>query len=511
EMRADARSGRVDLRTGDSSFDWPQMFRGPLAVKSATGVVVWRQNQNEVRVVSDNLALATPDASARTNLELTLPLDGTPPRLDLASKISSFAIAEAPKYLPAQKMPPTVVEWLDAALQGGIANSAEVSFVGPLSAFPFDHDEGQFRAVLNIEHARLAYVADWLWAEELDGKVEFVNASFASRGSGRVLGLRAPDVQVTIPALRSAVLLLKVASNGPLSEVFGYLDSSPLIAQSLGPAFARLEGPKGTADVNVDLKLPLLDRTKYDLKGALKISGGELAFRGFAPHATEINGTVTLARGGLAGDGIRAIFLDGPVTVRLDTPQTDGYRTRISLDGEVGIDKAATAFDLPFGHLLAGGTKWRGSLLIPALDSNAPPKMTVDSNLAGVAVRLPAPFEKPPAEPTNLNVQIEFPQDEGLDVHVSVGSSRRFAVQFDPASGGDSNFEFRRAALRFGGGAPEFRTESGITFDGSVGALDVDAWLALPTAPSQNDAASTDWAGAFAGAELESTDLTAFA
>jgi uncharacterized protein YhdP len=137
--------------------------------------------------------------------------------------------------------------------------------------------------------------------------------------------------------------------------------------------------------------------------------------------------------------------------------------------------------------------------------------MTVDSNLAGVAVRLPAPFEKPPAEPTNLNVQIEFPQDGGLDVHGYVGSSRRFAVQFDPASRGDSNFEFRRAALRFGGGAPEFRTESGITFDGSVGALDVDAWLALPTAPSQNDAASTDWAGAFAGAELESTDLTAFA
>ncbi len=131
ELRADARSGRVDLRTGDSSLDWPQLFRAPLAITSATGVVVWRQNQNEVRVVSDNLALATPDASARTNLELTLPLDGSPPRLDLASKISSFAIADAHKYLPAHRMPPGVVDWLDAALQGGIANSAEVSFVGP--------------------------------------------------------------------------------------------------------------------------------------------------------------------------------------------------------------------------------------------------------------------------------------------------------------------------------------------------------------------------------------------
>ncbi len=116
-----------------------------------------------------------------------------------------------------------------------------------------------------------------------------------------------------------------------------------------------------------------------------------------------------------------------------------------------------------------------------------------------------------PAEPTNLKVEIEFPEDGGLDLHGNFGSSRRFAVQFDPASGGDSTFEFRRAALRFGGGEPEFRTENGITFDGSVGALDIDAWLALPTVPSVSGAATNDWAGAFAGAELESTDLTAFA
>jgi uncharacterized protein (TIGR02099 family) len=511
DMRADTRSGRVDLRTGDSSLDWPQMFRGPLPITSATGVVVWRQNQNDVRVVSDNLALVTPDASARTNLELTLPLDGSAPRLDLASTISSFAIAEARKYLPAPKMPASVVEWLDAGLQGGVARNAEVSFVGPLTAFPFDHAEGQFRAVLNVERARLAYVADWPWAEDLDGKVEFVNASFAARGSGRALGNRAPDVQVTIPDLRSAVLLMKVATSGPFAEVLSFLDSAPLIAQSLGPSFGRLEAPKGTADVSVDLKLPLLDRSAYDLKGTLKISGGELAFRGFDPHATEINGSITLAHGALAGEGIRATFLDGPVTARVDVPPVEGYRTRISLDGEVGIAKVADAFDLPFGQLLAGGTAWRGTLLIPSLDTNVPPRITVDSDLVGVAVRVPAPFEKAPAEPASLEVEIEFPQDGGLDVQGYLGAARRFAVQFEPESGGAGrNFAFRRAALRFGGAVPEFRAENGITFDGSVGALDVDAWLALAPASGAN-AASTDWAGAFAGAELEAADLTAFA
>ncbi len=199
-------------------------------------------------------------------------------------------------------------------------------------------------------------MADWPWAEDLDGAVEFVNASFAARGSGRVLGLSAPRRASHDPDMRSAVFLMKLATTGPFSEVLAYLDSAPLIVQSLGPSFARLEAPKGTADVSVDLKLPLLDRAKYDLKGSLKISGGELAFRGFAPHATEVNGAVTLSRGALAGDGIRAIFLDGPVTARVDTPPIEGFRTRISLDGEVGIDKVADAFDLPFGHQLAGGT-----------------------------------------------------------------------------------------------------------------------------------------------------------
>jgi uncharacterized protein YhdP len=261
--------------------------------------------------------------------------------------------------------------------------------------------------------------------------------------------------------------------------------------------------------VSLDLKLPLLDRSAYDLKGALKIGGGELVFRGFAPHATEVNGSVSLAHGALTGEGIRAVFLDGPITARVDVPSIQGYRTRILLDGQVAINKVTDAFDLPFAHLLAGATAWRGSLLIPSPDANVPPRITVDSNLAGVAVRLPAPFEKAPAEPTSLQVRIEFPQDGGLDVQGYFDAARRFAVQFDPESGGERNFVFRRAALRFGGGAPEFRAENGITFDGNVGALDVDAWLALPAAPATNGA-TTDWAGAFAGAELASTDLTGF-
>ena len=49
----------------------------------------------------------------------------------------------------------------------------------------------------------LAFVSDWPCAEDLDGTVEFANARFAARGSGRVLGNRTADMRVGIGDLRA--------------------------------------------------------------------------------------------------------------------------------------------------------------------------------------------------------------------------------------------------------------------------------------------------------------------
>jgi uncharacterized protein (TIGR02099 family) len=514
EVRADRRSGRVELRSTTATLDWPVVFRAPLAIDSATGIVVWREGQDAVRVVSDDLVVATPDASTRTNLELTLPLDGSSPSLDLETAVSSFAVGSVQKYLPAYKMPPGVVEWLDGALKGGIVRAANVRFLGPVRAFPFDGGEGEFRATADVEGGRLAYISDWPWAEDLDGRVEFVNASFSARGSGRTLGKRTSDVQVGIPDLRAAVFDMKLDTIGPLAQVLEFLQSAPLIYRHLGGDFARLEAPNGTGEVSVDLRMPLKDRASYDLDAKLGIIDGELAFRGFVPHASEIQGTLELHGGTLRGEDIQAIFLDGPVVARVDSPNEPGYRARISLDGEVAIDAVADAFDLPFGEFLAGQTRWQGSLLIPAaeLADRGPPRITVDSNLSGVALRLPAPFAKAPSEPTNLEVELVFPADGGLDMQGNLGASRRFALEFDPASGGgDGKFAFKRAALRFGGALPDFRLESGLTLDGNVAALNVDEWLALPRdRAARRDGGGAQWTGAFAGADLEVTDFAAF-
>jgi uncharacterized protein (TIGR02099 family) len=511
ELRADSRSGRLELRTRDAVLAWPDVFRREVPLRELSGIVVWRQGQDAVRVVSDDLLLATPDGATRSNLELTLPLDGGSATLDLETSVGGFDAIAVKRYLPAHKMPRVVVDWLEGALQGGRVRSANVTLFGPIAAFPFDEGEGEFRATAEVEDGVLEFVRDWPRAEELSGTVEFLNASFGARGTGRVLGNRSSDVEVGIRDLRDAVLSLRGTTDGPLDDVLEFLKDAPLIARHLGPDFDRLGAPSGMGQVTLDLALPLLELAAFDLSAELDIADGELAFDGFAPRATELRGTLELEDGVLTGDGIEAIFLDGPVTARVVSPGLAGYHARLEVEGEVAVDAIAGVFRLPFADLFAGQTRWQGTLLIPAHgdQQTAPVKASIGSNLSGVALRFPTPFAKAPGEPTNLQVEVEHSAEDGTEVQGYLGASRRFALSFEESP--DGRLALERGALRFGGELPEPHSDRGLTVDGSLPHLPLDDWLALARSSSAGGAGTTGISGALlAGADLAIADFSIF-
>src|SRR6185503_12317887 len=176
------------------------------------------------------------------------------------------------------------------------------------------------------------------------------------------------------------------------------------------------------------------------------------------------------------------------------------------------IDAVVSAFNLPYGDLLAGQTAWQGTLLLPAAAGaqSLPPKITVASNLSGVALRFPEPFAKPPGEPTNLELNLTFPIG-ALAMDGYVGATRRFVLDFDATQAEERPFTFRRAALEFGGELAEFRADRGITLNGSLPKLSVDEWLALSRSGDQGGVdARANWSGAFAGADLNVAEFSVF-
>lgn len=499
-------SGRIEFLTGTFSLDWPLLFGRSVEAESLSGTVVWLQRRNSVQILSVNLGVGLLGREVSASFDLELPGDGSSPTLDLEAALPSVPLVEAKRYLPTEIMPDAVVAWLDHAVQGGTGSDIEMTLVGPLQSFPFDNGDGRFRVAAAVEDVDIDYMRDWPRGESVDGWVEFVNAGFfAGVTAGEALGNRTEDFSLQIPDMRQPTLDLEFVSEGTLENIVDYLRSVELIADRLGPGFERIEVIEGSGVIDAWLKLPLTEISAFDLGAELAVADGAIAIRGLRPEVSEISGVLTAARDRVTATGLDGVFLGGPVTVSLMPSQQVGYRAEIAVDGETSVSSLLSAFGLsPVVSLIEGQTLWRGRVMLPALDplATTPTRITLQSNLAGVALRLPEPLAKAPGEPTNLALDFQFLSGGRLEVIGNVGATRRFTIGFDID---DDVLSFTRGAVVFGGDEPRLPVQEGLLVGGRIETVELDPWLALARNSSIGRAGPL-----FLGADVDIAGLHAF-
>ncbi len=482
-LRADTGSGRVALTTTNAQLEWPEMFREPIAIGELTGVMIWREGRDGIRLVSDNLTFNNADVRTRSNLELIVPAGGGAPHLDLETRLLGFDTTRTRSYLPVGVLPAPVVSWLDRAIIQGRVPEADVTFFGPVDAFPFDNGEGQLRARFTVEDGILAYVDGWPIATAIEGEVEFVNAGFTAQGTGRIMNEDFARMRGGVADMRDAVLTVSGDVTASLGEFLDYLRIVPATARRLGPDLSRLQSDSGSGVVTLDLSLPLKDIGAYDLDAELAINAGQLEVEGFDLTANDIQGRLRLSDNAVTGDGIRAMLFGSPVTARVTASNEAGYRARLDVSGSVEAEALQQNFDLPFGSLVSGATTWEGHLLLPAnvpdgdpMIERAPLRIAVASYLTGAELAFPAPLAKPAAAPMPLELAFTVLPANRFDIEGRLGTSRRFALSFQSA---DSGLAFRRGSVRLDGTYPLLPPDDGLDIEGNVSELQLDGWLGL--------------------------------
>jgi uncharacterized protein (TIGR02099 family) len=497
-------SGTIEFQSGEFSVEWPSLFRETLSAESLTGAVIWRQGLGVVQVTSVDLDVGLLGREARASFDLRLPRDGSAPSIDIAAQLASVDLVAAKRYLPTGILPAALVNWLDRAVTGGQARNIELSLAGNLEAFPFDNGGGQFRVAAELDQASLDYMREWPVAEQIDGRIEFVNAGFLAEVSGSTLGNRTENLVVSIPDLRNPVMTLRADTEGRLASVVDYLRSAPLITERLGPGFDRIEVFGGAGAIHAELDLPFMDLANFNLDAALNIIDGSLTVRGLRPSLTEVNGTVIAEEDSVFATALGGVFLGGSIGLSLMPSDRAGYRAELAVEGETAANALAESFGLPQSDLIDGQTLWRGRLMLPALDplATTPTRITVDSNLAGVAFRFPEPLAKAPSEPLNLSVNLQFAAGNRLEVTGNLGATRRFELGF---AIDDDRLEFTRGAVAFGGDEPRLPVQAGILVGGQIETLELDRWLALGRNTGVGRAAPL-----FLGADLKVASLHGF-
>ena len=390
----------------------------------------------------------------------------------------------------------------------------------------------------------------WPAFEDVDADVVFDHATMTvTARSARVYGYKLTDIKAELPALADPEHVLRVVGKGtgPLQDLVRFVNASPIARWTRH--FTDNTRATGNAGFALALDLPLTHARDAEVAASILLSGNDLTLNALAPPLKRLSGRVDFTDKGLAIAGVTGQALGGPIRIDAAT-RSDGF-IELNADGtlearalrassgegeakdaarEAAKDPAKEAIATPASILipriaqrLDGSARYKVALRVKskrlaAVTDDAPataaaaasalpavgkPDLVIESNLAGLAIDLPAPLAKPAAESWPLRIELtrtgtagtsarEFTIDsEEIRVSLAGKLNASVARRLNP----QGQYVVTRAAYAIGDEA--LATDGPPSVRVSVPSLDLDAWrdvirqIGTPRPASPEQAVST--------------------
>lgn len=496
-LSANERGGNAELAIQSGALTFPGVFEEPeITLDELQAHLSWRVDPAPGRPPAIELKLSDTrfaNADAKGEVDATWRSgDGEgsgrgarfPGRLELKARLDRARAERAARYLPLG-IAAVARHHVRDSVQGGSITSASFSVKGDLADFPFHSTrEGELRIVLQVRDVHYAYLtgSPWPAVEQASGEIEFDRLAMRLRRmQGRLWGYELREVQGGIADLAAPqpMLALQGRGRGPAADVLRFARLAPP-SPRVGTALEAMS-VNGPSELALSTHIALAGGAPTTLRGNLQLAGNDLRLHPELPPLLGARGSLELSPQGLLVRAVNARMLDG------DT----------SLDGSIGSDGAlhfnaqgtASAEALRnlsqpaalarVGGLLRGQAAWRGTLAV--VDGRQ--AFTLQSNLVGMEIDLPAPLAKPlAASALPLRLQLS-----PLDDPAAPGGRLRDSLQFELGDLLKAQFQrdlagpepqVLRGSVAVLERLPPLPA-SGVQAALNLGRVDLDAWQAL--------------------------------
>ncbi|WP_323845108.1 YhdP family protein [Microbulbifer magnicolonia] len=490
-LQLQGASGRVEL-AGGFSAQFPDLYTEAFQFEHASGTVAWSvdRESNAVQVLSGPLQLHGDLGKVRGQFLLQLPYIAQ-------SRAAEFTLAlglrDAPVSAQERLVPVTVSDdlrrWLGESLGGqNPGRVASAGFVYRGSSYREgddakllalgQHPERQtVQLAADIAGADLDYVAGWPAARSVDGRLliddgnVLVNASRA-----RLWNIEVHNIEVGVtpsPMGQGSLLGVRAQLAGPAADGLRLLQQSPL-RQQLGSAFdewqlsGRMSGSLTLSQPLGGAELPAQQSVQLDLQG------GALALQNLRLEMDALRGRVEYdSARGLAGTRLEGKLWGRPLQAEIrhfgEGEQRD---TQVVLNGSAATESVASWSGRPELQWLDGMFDYRALVTIPAKAKQAPygAIFELTSDLAGVAVKLPAPLGKLAEDQTHFVLRVPI-GDQGSLFHMNYGE--HLQGQFWLVQGA-----LERGVIALNAEA-KLPPERGLAISGDLSRVDLPHWRRL--------------------------------
>ncbi|SHF51188.1 TIGR02099 family protein [Modicisalibacter ilicicola DSM 19980] len=408
-VQAQDGQGSVRFRgLADMTLAFPEVFADPLELSEARGEVDWVLDEGRLSVGGEDLNLTWRDARVEGGFRFVSPRRA-PPELELSLDFRDVNAIDTPlvAWLPVKVLDAELLEWLSGGIAGRVPQGS-FYLRQTLDDDPgqgsgeagqdasVDDDEpftGELRLALQVEEGRLPYDPEWPALENVGGELTLHDESLrASVTHAETHGLVSEGGEVSLEDER---LTVQAPVGGSTQALLDFLAASPIEGSDV---FAQWRSD-GRVDGRVDLGVPMSDTDALELEVAARVDAPQLTFSEVDLSLGNLNGDLRYRHA--SGDD----FLTGTLGAR-------AFEGPLLADFDVGGDGIVLE-----GRALARGLlQWAGMSELESLLSGyfpytarldlagERPRLSIDSNLQGLGIQLPAPFGKRQAEGVALQV-----------------------------------------------------------------------------------------------------------
>ena len=422
-------AGRASVSVQEGQLEFPGLFEQPVvAVTQLATDVQWQREGQRWSVNLPNLKFSNTDAQGEAQIKWQMAEGATlaerlPGVLDLQGSLSRADATKVHRYLPLD-VEREVRDYLREALTQGHASAVRFRLKGPLLDFPFSQPrQGEFKVTAQLRDAQLTYVPrrlqppgelPWPALSQLQGEFVMDRASIHVRNaSGRVAG--APGLRLArgeahiANVMQGAVLEAEGEAKGPLAEMLSaVVSASPL--DELSGRVLHDASATGPAEVQLKLRIPLLELQKTTVQGKATLGGNEVQLAPDWPRLARVRGVVHFSEAGFALQGVQARALGGDLKAEGGTIAVPGARAvgapMLRVQGVASAEGVRQARELgPLSQLAqraSGSASYNLSLGL----RRKVPEWQFSSTLQGLALDLPAPLNKPAEAALPLRVEV---------------------------------------------------------------------------------------------------------
>ncbi len=490
-MRLDQAGGELMLMVRNGQLLAPGTFDEPLPLSQVSGTVNWKRLDSDWVVSAKELHWHGPaDLAGQTEFELTLFGAGGSPYINLDSQFSSNSWAQVRSFFPS--VPDVIDEearhWIQTAIVDAHVSAGHVQLRGLLDHFPFHNPDepGLFQIDFAVKDGIINYADGWPAIEQILGHVTFRGRSMLiDARSARTIGLATGPVRVAVKDFKTPLLEVDGKVAADTGRMLSFLTKSPLREDYAGLVEAlKLQGP-GKLDLRLEIPLNDIDSTR--VFGVVGVDGqAQLNHAKLPEPITKLTGQVRFDSSGLSARDLQGELLGMKLALQMDPEKHAGKTlTRLLANTEMAIprDSAKLGKLIPAQLLtrLRGKTQLRANMLFDA--SAAPSQLLLTSDLAGMWVNLPPPFDKASNEVLPLSVDLDPSAAVGMQARVTYGNLLSAALRLNDNQG---NWSLERGHVRLGEGSAKLPAQAGLWVDGKLAEVDVDQWrdALKPAAPA---------------------------